>query len=119
MGCGLRGRSSSPYFRNRAGLSTFSWARQASPRSIALLLWLLPRRWHATALHIDFDIGSSESSLILFLTTLRFDQAEELAGVVGEAWENCAQGAVAQVFVDYFAQDAAIVGGDGQVAALI
>ena len=117
MGCGLRGRSRSPCFCNTAGLPTLSWARQASPRSIALLLWSLQKRWHATALHID--IGSSESSLILFPATLCFYQTYELAGVVSEAWEHCAQVAVAEVFVDDFAQDAAIVGGDCQVAALI
>ena len=51
--------------------------------------------------------------------SLRLYQAQKLAGVVGEAGEDGAQVAVAQVLVDDFAQDAAIVCGECQVAALI
>jgi hypothetical protein len=43
------------------------------------------------------------TSLRRFVITLRFDQTRELAGVIGEAGEDCAQVAVAQVFVDDFA----------------
>ena len=57
------------------------------------------------------------TSLIRLLTTLRFDQAQELARIVCEAGEYCVQIAVAEVLGDDFAEHAAIVGGHGQVAA--
>jgi hypothetical protein len=57
-------------------------------------LAFLRKRRQAAELHMS--VGLAESSRIRFrlLPTLRFYQAQELVGVVGEAGEDCAQVAV-------------------------
>lgn len=50
---------------------------------------------------------------------LGFDQAEVVRGIVGEAGENFGEVAVAEMIRDDFAEDAAVVGGDGEIALLV
>ena len=53
------------------------------------------------------------------ISGLSLHNAQILARIVGEAWEHCVEVAVAEVLGDDFAEHAAVIGGDGKVAALI